>query len=1091
MSAQTTQDKMDFAGVKLVIEQDVTSEIEKNAYTYLQNEKYLKILIDRTDTYFPIISKILKEEKVPDDFKYLAVMESKLISDAVSSSGAEGFWQMKKETANEMGIEAGLEVDERRHIIASTHAASQYLKKNNATFNNWIYALLSYNLGLQGAVGVADYKFYSANKMIINSKTHWYIIKAISCKIALQKRVGTTADPRVILFEYKAVKGQTIQEIALNNQVDLDSVFAYNKWLKTVKIPGGKPYTVFIPLVSVPGVTNYIPRELYSNNPNPVLMTKNGLSAIQAKIGDTYEKLAVDGKITTEKLKEYNELGPLNPMYHGQICYLERKHKKPHTYLPRFHIVKLGENLWRISQNFGVESSLIRKYNKLKEATEISLAEEPKMGQKLWLKEQRPDSVGIEMLINIRENRFDEISLHDESDTNAVALSDTDIKAETPASSDTPAPNEKVYVYSLDSKPDSFPSIDSAIANYKTTNTVEKDLSEKTEIKPDNPIKPEKTIPDKPIAEAKKEEIKKKEPVVQKNTTIQKPEPKTNTKKSTKTVPSVPDGVRYHEWKQGESLFIIASKYKCTIKQILLWNNLSANAKEVGMKLLIRDPKENMGAKPVFHKVMKGETLWRISVLYKSSINQLMAWNKLGNPDLSVGQMLRVSGGEEQDISLVNTETVSESDNGKIEKSGFYVVIPGDNLFRISQKYSVPVDELMRINNLPNNHVFVGQKIRIQSTSAGTTPAVTQKPAAIQKPAVVQKQTVAQQTVSQQQTDNDKKFHIVEIKETLFGISKKYNVSIDKIRQWNNITGNDITVGEQLIVGEMPAVSRKPAGASLAATQPPVVTQTNNPISSSSKPAEHTAMQGENLMTIAKKYSVTPVELKTWNNLKTMAVVKGQVLKISDPTAEPGKHKVKPGDVLPVLAKKYNVTPDQIKTWNNLKTSALKPGQIIWVTNPEIAKVEKTPESPAVSSTKTPEPSAVSFTNTNIPPEKTNYNLPDTGNYLPDPGMKITLYSVKDGETIFQIANKYHTTVNEIMRINRLSSYTIEPGQRLTIAFADQSKFDIINHTVSQGETLYSIARQYNCKVSEILDWNEKPEMSIQIGEALKIRKIK
>lgn len=1077
---------MEFAGVKLIIEQEVVGEIEKNVYTYLQNEKFLKILLDRTDTYFPIISKILTEEKVPDDFKYLAVMESKLIADAVSSSGAEGFWQIKKETATQLGIEAGLEVDERRNIISSTHAASQYLKKSNETFNNWIYALLSYNLGLQGAVSVADYKFYSSNKMVINSKTHWYIIKAISCKIALQRRVGLHTEPRVILFEYKAVKGQTLQEIALNNQVDADSVFAYNKWLKTFKIPGGKPYIVFIPLVSVPGENSPVPRELYANNPNPVILSKNGLNAIQAKIGDTYEKLATDGKIPIEKLKEYNEIGPLNPMYHGQICYLEKKHKKPHPYLPRFHIVKHGENLWRISQNFGVESSLIRKFNKLKEGNDIALAEEPRTGQKLWLKETRPDSVGIEMLVNVRENRFDELSEEETLDTTALSVSENEAVMDTPLDSKPETVKEKIYIYSLDSKPDSFPSVDSAINNYS--------LANKTE------------TPPQPEEKEKAAEIISNKPSVENPKTPPKPTIAKEEKLKNKTLKPTPDRVTYHEWKKGESLYDIASKYKCTIKQILLWNNLSANAKEVGMKLLIRDPKENMGAKPVYHKVMKGETLWRISVLYQSTLNQLTSWNNLTNYNLSVGQMLRVSGGQEKDIATLNTEWANEEDKSKTGNSEFHIVVAGENLFRISQKYGATVDELKSINQLPNHHLFVGQMVKLKREEGrGKREVGIQQLVKGNKPSPVGANLA---TVPQQQGNNDKKFHIVETGETLFGISKKYNVTVDKIKGWNNITGNQIAVGEQLIVGEISAVVNRQSAVgsrqsavdnrkSEVGSQQDANQQTSSSEKMAGKPVEHTVAPGENLMTIAKKYSVTPLNLKTWNNLKTMVVVKGQVLKVSDPSkvslpvaigdagiinpsVVPVKHTVKPGEVLPVIAKKYKVTPEQIKTWNNLKTSAIKPGQILLVNNPEIIEKKTMPESPAIS-----------FSNIQNPPEKTNYTLPDTTNYLPNPGMKITLYSVKEGETIFQIANKYNTTVSEIMRINRLSSYSIEPGQRLTIAFADQTKFDLINHTVSQGETLYSIARQYNCKVSEILDWNEKTEMSIQIGEALKIRRVK
>ena len=83
------------------------------------NEKYFQIFIDRIQIYFPIIERILEEENVPDDLKYLSVQESALIPDAVSSSNAVGFWQFKSETGKEYGLSINDDVDERKNIISS------------------------------------------------------------------------------------------------------------------------------------------------------------------------------------------------------------------------------------------------------------------------------------------------------------------------------------------------------------------------------------------------------------------------------------------------------------------------------------------------------------------------------------------------------------------------------------------------------------------------------------------------------------------------------------------------------------------------------------------------------------------------------------------------------------------------------------------------------------------------------------------------------------------------------------------------------------------------------------------------------------
>ena len=86
--------------------------------------------------YFPIIENIFKEEGVPDDFKYLSLQESGLISDAVSTSNAVGFWQFKDFTAREVGLRVDKQIDERKNIVSSTRGAAVYLKRNNFLMNN-------------------------------------------------------------------------------------------------------------------------------------------------------------------------------------------------------------------------------------------------------------------------------------------------------------------------------------------------------------------------------------------------------------------------------------------------------------------------------------------------------------------------------------------------------------------------------------------------------------------------------------------------------------------------------------------------------------------------------------------------------------------------------------------------------------------------------------------------------------------------------------------------------------------------------------------------------------------------------------------
>ena len=115
--------------------------------TYFQSST--SIALKRATRYFPTIERILKEEGVPDDFKYLCVIESNL-SNVTSPAGAAGFWQFMPGTAPEYGIKITSEIDERNHLEKSTRAACQLIKNNYTLFNDWVNACAAYNRGPGG-----------------------------------------------------------------------------------------------------------------------------------------------------------------------------------------------------------------------------------------------------------------------------------------------------------------------------------------------------------------------------------------------------------------------------------------------------------------------------------------------------------------------------------------------------------------------------------------------------------------------------------------------------------------------------------------------------------------------------------------------------------------------------------------------------------------------------------------------------------------------------------------------------------------------------------------------------------------------------
>ena len=116
---------------------------EINAFTYLHSTTML--YIKRANRFFTIIEPILKRNNIPDDFKYLCVIESNLDIRALSPANAAGFWQFMESTGKSYGLEITYEVDERYHIEKATEAACRYFKDAYRKYGNWVNVAASYN----------------------------------------------------------------------------------------------------------------------------------------------------------------------------------------------------------------------------------------------------------------------------------------------------------------------------------------------------------------------------------------------------------------------------------------------------------------------------------------------------------------------------------------------------------------------------------------------------------------------------------------------------------------------------------------------------------------------------------------------------------------------------------------------------------------------------------------------------------------------------------------------------------------------------------------------------------------------------------
>ncbi|MCS7003973.1 MAG: lytic transglycosylase domain-containing protein [Cytophagales bacterium] len=176
-------ENLDFCGEKVPLkESDVRERLDRELYinVYWYSSTYL--VIKRANRWFPRIEKTLKEQKVPDDFKYLVVAESQL-TNSVSPAGATGFWQLLEETAIRYGLVINEEIDERYHLEKSTIAACKYLKEAYKKFGSWTLAAAAYNRGMQGIENaIKEQQVTSYYDLALNPETSRYVFRILAYK---------------------------------------------------------------------------------------------------------------------------------------------------------------------------------------------------------------------------------------------------------------------------------------------------------------------------------------------------------------------------------------------------------------------------------------------------------------------------------------------------------------------------------------------------------------------------------------------------------------------------------------------------------------------------------------------------------------------------------------------------------------------------------------------------------------------------------------------------------------------------------------------------------------------------------------------
>ena len=412
--------------------------------------------------------------------------------------------------------------------------------------------------------------------------------------------------------------------------------------------------------------------------------------------------------------------------------------------------------------------------------------------------------------------------------------------------------------------------------------------------------------------------------------------------------------------KAGDSLWGISQTYGTTVNNLKQINNLSSNVIYVGQVLKLKQQSSSTSNQAPqstadTYTVQSGDTLWGIANTHDTTVNNLKQINDLTSDTIYVGQVLKL---KQQSNSTSNQAPQSTADT--------YTVQSGDTLWGIANTHDTTVNNLKQINDLTSDTIYVGQVLKL--TQQSTTQQASSKPS----------------------QSNSSDFYTVKAGDSLWKIAMGNDLTVDHLKQMNNLTTNTIYVGQQLRIKEGQTNSQPSQSNS----------QTNQ---SSQNAGTYTVKAGDTLWGIANDHDTTVNALKQNNHLSSDTIYVGQVLSLGQTSSTSshnqatasaqsstsnGTYTVKSGDTLWSIANANDMTVAQLKQKNDLSNDTIYVGQKL-----NVFSAKSTSATSTASAT----------------------------------------YTVKSGDSLWKIASANGTTVNQLKSLNNLSSDLIYAGQQLKL----------------------------------------------------------
>ena len=250
--------KLYFAGEKVPVSNNVVYDAVERELVLNSYGRYKSLVLHkRAHIWFSVIDPILKKYNIPEDFKYIALIESQL-TNAVSNRGATGFWQIIASTGLGYGMEINNEVDERYNVIKSTEVACKYFKEAYKIFNNWTLVAASYNIGIGGLqLQLKKQKVDNYYALALNEETSRYIYRILAMKeiiskpnaygfILSKKDYSQSMQTKIITINSPV---ENLSDFALSQNIDFEILKRFNPWLlsNSLTIMENKKYIIELP----------------------------------------------------------------------------------------------------------------------------------------------------------------------------------------------------------------------------------------------------------------------------------------------------------------------------------------------------------------------------------------------------------------------------------------------------------------------------------------------------------------------------------------------------------------------------------------------------------------------------------------------------------------------------------------------------------------------------------------------------------------------------------------------------------------------------------------------------------------------------